>query len=140
MLYSQTRCFFVSRKTPNSIKATVGGSGTSFGTGGTKPGGALAAGRKSSGEPGRTGTGPSARYEGEGIPHSGRGPTYGTLYPIRIAPGGLSITHKFCPDIEAKLDVNEARQSAPHDSIAWRSIVSTVEVSAESRDLVQIVG
>ena len=52
----------------------------------------------------------------------------------------LSITHKFCPDIEAKLDVDETRQSAPHDSIAWWSIMSTVEVSAESRDLVQIMG
>jgi hypothetical protein len=52
----------------------------------------------------------------------------------------LSITHKFCPDIEAELDVNKTRQSAPHDSIAWWSIMSTVEVSAQLRNLVQIVG
>ena len=52
----------------------------------------------------------------------------------------LSITHKFCPNIEAKLDIDETRHSAPHDSIAWWSIVSTVEVSAQARNLVQIVG
>jgi hypothetical protein len=50
------------------------------------------------------------------------------------------MTHKFCPDIEAKLDVNKTRQAAPHDNIAWWSIMRTVEVSAQPRNLVQIVG
>ena len=65
-----------------------------------------------------------------------------TLWFIGIGLGAyvLSITHKFCPDIEAELDVNKTRQSAPHDSIAWWSIMSTVEVSAQPCNLVQIVG
>jgi hypothetical protein len=58
----------------------------------------------------------------------------------RMRDATLSITDKFCPDIGAKLDVNKTRQSAPHDSIAWWSIMSTVEVYAEPRNLVQVVG
>jgi transposase len=56
---------------------------------------------------------------------------------MRDAP--LSITHKFYLNIEAKLDVNEMHQFAPHDSIAWWSIMSTVEVSTQPRNLVQIM-
>jgi hypothetical protein len=59
---------------------------------------------------------------------------------IRKRDSSLSITHKFCPEIEAKLGVNKTRQSASHDSIAWWSIVCTVEVSAQPRNLIQIVG
>ena len=57
----------------------------------------------------------------------------------RKHPVKLSITHNFRPDDGAQLDVGEARQSAPHDGVAWRRIVGAGEIAAESGDLGQVV-
>jgi hypothetical protein len=52
----------------------------------------------------------------------------------------LSITHKFHSDRRTQRDVSEARHSAPHDGISGRRIVGTCKITAEPRDLDQVVG
>jgi len=42
----------------------------------------------------------------------------------------LSITHKFCPDVCAQFDIDEWRQSFPHDHIAGRWIAGTGKITA----------
>lgn len=53
----------------------------------------------------------------------------------RKRPVLLSITHKFCPKDEAKLDICHTCESSPHDGVAGRRVFGASQVSSESSQL-----
>jgi len=57
----------------------------------------------------------------------------------RNRPIALSITHNFGSSQGSQRDVGEAREPAPHDSVAGRWIVGSGEVATKPSDLDQIV-
>src|SRR5882672_499716 len=51
----------------------------------------------------------------------------------------LSITHKFCGQREAQLDVGEPRHASPHDHVPRRRVSGAGEITTEARNFYDVV-
>ena len=63
----------------------------------------------------------------------------GLRHSYRHELWALSITHISRPDVDTDLDVGQSGQPAPHDDVAGLWIAGSGEITAEARELGQVV-
>ena len=61
-------------------------------------------------------------------------------HQVRKRPVLLSITHKLRSEDEAELDIGEAGDASPHDSISWGWVFRSSEVASQAGKFCQVQG